>query len=730
MNASWKAHPMAEEANYLYLNRDGGWLDFSWSGLELNERGALELEALPLLAGRPPDGLRSLAAPDGPAGVAVDSTDAVYWTDPSANAVWWREACFGTVSQMLCIGGGDGQGPGQLRTPRGLLHHPIRGSLLVADSANHRIQLFDARTFGWIGVWGQSHPSSVDPSSDPGRLNTPWSLAVAADGSVFAADRGNLRVQKFTIDGRVVRSFWQTVSQQAVVPQDAAEVAVAQAQQAELVWILDRAKSALHAYDTSGVYVRSVDMQRGGQPLAAPMGLAVTGKSIYIGDNAANRLYRFHLDGRLVGEANGWNGPVAAIAWDKHDGLWVHPDGGLAPLRLEERGASRSQGAMVGGPFLNLSGRDEQWHRLKATALEMPAGAHLRLFTYSSRQNQPPAYNLDASNSFPAPGGWRAVAQDVGETVIPGAPLDYVWVGVVFASEGVGRPALGQMRLEFDHESLLRHLPPLYAEKEAARKFLVRFLTLFESLLDDVEGRTRHMATLFDPAATPAAWLDWLAGWLALDLSEAWDEPHKRRAVARAFESYAMRGTAEGLRATVRSFTGLDTRIVEPALGSDLWCLADAACPDAEQACSVLGFTTMLVGAEPGGAVLGTTATLDASHLIAEDEYGQPLFTDVAHQFTVQVYRGPGFSASRLTELHELLERERPAHTTYHVCVVDPKMRIGFQSTLGVDTVVAGPPLPSLAGEPGTTVDGFVLGGDPPGRLNSGSRVGQTTRLE
>jgi hypothetical protein len=55
-------------------------------------------------------------------------------------------------------------------------------------------------------------------------------------------------------------------------------------------------------------------------------------------------------------------------------------------------------------------------------------------------------------------------------------------------------------------------------------------------------------------------------------------------------------------------------------------------------------------------------------------------------------------------------------------------MRIGFQALLGIDTVVAGPAEPSRLGDPPPS-GGLVLGGDPPGRMGVGSRVGQTTRL-
>jgi len=131
----------------------------------------------------------------------------------------------------------------------------------------------------------------------------------------------------------------------------------------------------------------------------------------------------------------------------------------------------------------------------------------------------------------------------------------------------------------------------------------------------------------------------------------------------------------------------------------------------------------MLVASEAQGAVVGTTATLDQSHLITQEEFGAPLFDDLAHRFSVQLYRGGAFGEETLETVRALLDREKPAHTDYHLCLIEPNFRIGFQSRIGIDTVVAGP------APPATSDAGLVLGGEPAGRIGRRSGVGQTTRL-
>ena len=294
--------------------------------------------------------------------------------------------------------------------------------------------------------------------------------------------------------------------------------------------------------------------------------------------------------------------------------------------------------------------------------------------------------------------------------------------GIVFTGEGLSSPALEQIRIDFDHETLLQYLPALYVRDAESADLLARWLTLFESVFEGTQAGIDRLPLLFDPAAAPPEWLPWLAGWLALELPETWGEERRRRAIAEAFERAARRGTVDGLRAAIESEAGIDVVIEEPIVQTGWWALAEDGAEAAQSALSVLGVGTVLAAAEPQGAVVGTTAVLDGSFVSPQEEYARPLFADVAHQFTVRLYRGHTYSDAAAGTVRELLERERPAHTTYHVCVVEPRMRVGVQARVGVDAVVAGPVEPTRLEDTGAT--DVVLGGAPPGRLGVSTSVG------
>ena len=135
----------------------------------------------------------------------------------------------------------------------------------------------------------------------------------------------------------------------------------------------------------------------------------------------------------------------------------------------------------------------------------------------------------------------------------------------------------------------------------------------------------------------------------------------------------------------------------------------------------------MLVPAQAQGAVLGATATLDSSHLIEADDFGEPLFTDVAHRFTVQIYRGQPKCGGTFERVRAVIEREKPAHTSYHLCIIEPLLRVGYQARVGINAVVGGPVQPRGLGE-GLLGESAALGGMPAARLSEETRVGITAR--
>ena len=80
---------------------------------------------------------------------------------------------------------------------------------------------------------------------------------------------------------------------------------------------------------------------------------------------------------------------------------------------------------------------------------------------------------------------------------------------------------------------------------------------------------------------------------------------------------------------------------------------------------------------------------IERSHLTTDAEYGAPAYDDVAHRFQVQMYAADVPDDEARRRVRAVIDREKPAHTSYHLCVIDARMRVGFQARLGVDAIVA-----------------------------------------
>lgn len=729
--------------NFTYLNREGRWRGHHWSGLDVGAGGALRLRPLPLLDGPPSEQIAGLPRPDGPAGIAVDLDGTIFFSDPQGNRVWRIDGCDGVLAPAPCMGG-DGSTPSRFHMPRGLHLLRRRRALLVADSGNHRVQVFDSGSAQLIEIWGQPAPAENPlPGNLPGHLDTPWALASDSSGNVYVLDYGNRRVQKFDALGQVVASFWTTLAAAGILSQPS-DVAVSEANGAVRVCIVDAASRTVFVVDWRGNPLLDGSghpLSFGGAQLSEPMGIVALGEAIYVGDNASRAVLQFNSSTfQYEGQAAGYQGPVAALAAGSGGVLLVHPGAALAPVRLLPGKAYSKQGVFWTDAI--IAPRDKvTWHRLEAIGTAPAPDTHLELFYHVSNDpGDAPAPPVSGANPFSDP-RWRSGPPDVSDLFLVSEASLYIWVGAYFSGNGLASPVIQQMRLEFDHAGYLAYLPAIYQKPGACKDFLPRALSLFETFFGQAESAIRALPSLFDPWSAPVEYLPWLAGWLALTLDEDWDEATQRRAIAEAFASYALRGTPAGLRKALLDRAGVAAVVQEPILNAAWWALpapeqspcaegAGAATrPPAWQAAenSVLGYTTMLAPAEPQGAVVGTTAVLDQSQVITEQDFGAPLFSDVAFQFSVQVYRGQVNSPQSLERVRATIEQEKPAHAAYHLCVLEPRLRIGFQSRVGVDTIVAGPPPSLRLGETGNLGTDASLAGRSPGAIGERSELGVST---
>jgi phage tail-like protein len=102
-------------------------------------------------------------------------------------------------------------------------------------------------------------------------------------------------------------------------------------------------------------------------------------------------------------------------------------------------------------------------------------------------------------------------------------------------------------------------LPAIYQEDE----FTMRWVSAFDDVLSPVVSVLDNIEAYFDPTFAPLDFVEWLAGWVGVELDETWPERAKRELVSRAVELFRIRGTVEGLVRHVAIYTGVEPEIEE-----------------------------------------------------------------------------------------------------------------------------------------------------------------------
>jgi hypothetical protein len=129
---------------------------------------------------------------------------------------------------------------------------------------------------------------------------------------------------------------------------------------------------------------------------------------------------------------------------------------------------------------------------------------------------------------------------------------------------------------------------------------------------------------------------------------------------------------------------------------------------------------------------LDETARVGGTQLIDTGDPVRDPFHVYAHKFSVFVPASCARNDARRTAIERLITLGKPAHTAHQLELVEPRFRIGFQSSIGLDSVVGRYPqgfkLPRhRLGY--STVLGSEQQGPPSLQIGTQSRIGTTTIL-
>ncbi len=241
----------------------------------------------------------------GPFGVAVDEYDRVYISDSFNH----RIQVFDRQGNLLMKigknngeGGPDGYGilPGEFFVPRQVFAKD--GYIYVADSFNHRIQVFDYHG-NFIAAFG-SYGTLL------GQFRYPVGVAVDDSGNVYVSDTGNNRIQKFDSHFNFVCCWGGKGCGDGEFNQPM-ELAVD-----ENIFVVDRFNNRIQKFDENGAFLlkwgtnggsggEDYILNSGSKPgeFFLPIGIAVDAEgNVYVSDSSNNRIQKFTNDGDFICE--------------------------------------------------------------------------------------------------------------------------------------------------------------------------------------------------------------------------------------------------------------------------------------------------------------------------------------------------------------------------------------------------------------------------------------------
>ena len=526
----------------------------------------------------------------------------------------------------------------------------------------------------------------------------PWGVAAGA-GRLVVTDRANGLVHLLDEGGR-----WCSASAGSGpgLPPLERPTAVALDREGRIN-VLQEGQAVVRVLDARGVGVEDVDTLDERRRAFCPLAVAVGphGELCVAGGG------RVHLAGGGAVAACG--AAVRGLAFDRDGNALVTDGSRRCVVRLVAGGGYVPAGRFVAGPLdSRLAGC--VWHRV-LLAGRVASGTTVTVRTLTAEVALTPGELPDAADARWA-GGHTFDAPDLElwDCLTDSPPGRYLWLALELAGDGSASPSIESVQVDFPRRTSLERLPATYRAAPDSADFLDRLLGITDTVRAGVTTHLDRMPALFDPEATPAGtdggpdFLTWLESWLGVVGDEGLPVARRRRLLAASAELYRLRGTPAGVRRYVALICGVEVRLLEH-YRLRRWAIAGHA---------RLGDASKLFGPEIVRRLqLDAFSRIGDFQLVGTDDPRRDPFLVHADRFTVFLLAGDEHDEAALLRLGErAVELAKPAHALADVVVVRPRLRVGVQATIGVNSVVGGAPAPTTVGE-GRLHRGLVLAPDP-----------------
>ena len=160
-----------------------------------------------------------------------------------------------------------------------------------------------------------------------GQLKTPGDIAIAANGDLFAVDRGNNRIERFNQEGKFVSKFGSLGSANGQFNRPCSIAIDASGN----LWVADANNSRIEKFNEKGEFVKAVGaLGTGNAQFKEPEGIATDAKgNVYVADTYNARIQKFNSAGEFLakfgssGTGNGQFNQVNSIDVGPGGKVWA-----------------------------------------------------------------------------------------------------------------------------------------------------------------------------------------------------------------------------------------------------------------------------------------------------------------------------------------------------------------------------------------------------------------------
>lgn len=680
-----------------------------------------------------------------PRGLAISARGDLYVADSKNN----RIQVFRLRGLVLKAIWGKQTTSGSIPAPAGAFNDPWdvavdrQGNVYIADKGNHRLQKFDRHRHQFSIIDGtvlSAHFFQVRYGSQKGdrlvfiparhRLEL-WSRSLGrnptnlSEVTTLSATVNTLEAARSlvleTIHAKGSKDIlleWETSYSLESDPAFDSPTHLAIDAEGRL-YVVDQAKDFVKILDAEGHVLGQVTYVSEISGHFPPTAITIDADGKLIVVNAAG-IHRFeiHLGESCHSCCGTWEGHCTGITTDAEGCLVAINESGKvaqvpAPKKFEKDGIYFSRP-------LDSNLYQCQWHKiLLEFAADIPTGTSLTVWTYTAETIYIDGTTDEIDVQKLQETDWRTRQINAKDFLILSPPGRFLWLKIQFSGNGTETPVISHLQAYFPRLSYLQYLPAVYQADPISKDFLDRFLSIFEVIFSSIEINIDHLADYFDADGVPEKFLTWLASWVDMEFDPGWSVATRRRLLRHAAELYRQRGTPLGLKKFIWLAFGIQVQILEH-FQLRRWLFLNQ---------SLLGERSVLWGNQIVRRLqLEENARIGEFALVGTNDPLRDPFHVYAHRFSVFIPAALCRSTLAENRIRAVIEAEKPGHTDYTLCKVEPHFRVGVQSTVGLDTIVGRYPQVVLNADSGLGYD-FVLSGDPEAGEPATLRVGTQSQV-